>query len=31
MERDLGYMESLFCEKMERHVCREVKGMFMER
>jgi hypothetical protein len=25
MEIDLGYMESLYCEKMERHVCREVE------
>ena len=24
MERDLGYMESLFCGKVERHVCGEV-------
>ena len=25
MERDLGYMESLFCGKMESHVCGEVE------
>jgi hypothetical protein len=25
MERDPRYMESLFCEKVERHVCGEVE------
>ena len=25
MERDLEYMESLFCGEVERHVCGEVK------
>ena len=29
MERDLKYMKSLFCGKMERHVCGEVEGMSM--
>jgi hypothetical protein len=26
MERDLGYMESLFCGEVEKHVCGEVKS-----
>jgi hypothetical protein len=31
MEREPRYMESLFCGKVERHVCGEWKWMFVER